>query len=70
MAKKLRGNYFGEQMMKDAEYWAKNQGFNCLYLEADEAVGFYEKLGYTRLQRAVYHGCLYKNKVYSLYKEC
>ena len=56
--------------MLDAEVFAKKKGFNCLYLKAAEAVGFYEKLGYTRLQGYVSPEYFYGHKVYLLYKEC
>ena len=34
-------------MMLDAEFWARNKGFSCLYVSCDyDVVGFYKKCGY------------------------
>ena len=70
VVKELRGQHIGKKLMLDAEDWAKKKGFNCFYLKAAEAVGFYEKLGYTRLDENVYPEYFYGHKVYLLYKEC
>ena len=55
--------------MLEAEKWARKKGFKFLYLEAAEAVGFYEKLGYTSLGEVVPPKDFYGHKVHLLYKE-
>ena len=67
ISQELRGRDIGTKMMRDAEKWAKNNGFNNLFLQSSEAVGFYLKLGYKIIKEKT---ILQKdgNNLYSLYK--
>lgn len=40
----------GTQLVKHVEFWARSNGYQWIVLHArDEAVGFYEKLGYLKV---------------------
>lgn len=43
-----RGQGLGFELMKQAEYFARDKGFLSFYLSTQDKVGFYEKCGYTR----------------------
>lgn len=58
-----RGNGLGRRVMTEAEQWARELGYATARLESrPEAVGFYEKLGYTadrsRMIRGVTFDCV------------
>ena len=45
-----RGQHLGSRVIKEAEKWIKELGYNQIRIDSRvEAVGFYEKLGYTRM---------------------
>ena len=48
VAKKSRGKKIGKQMMLDTETWAKDKGFNCVYVKPwdNAAEYFYKKCDY------------------------
>ncbi|MDO5549392.1 MAG: GNAT family N-acetyltransferase [Eubacteriales bacterium] len=52
-----RGRGLGNLVVKEAEKWASEQGYQKVMLESrDVAVGFYEKLGYTANFDQMIHG--------------
>jgi len=49
-----RGQHLGSRVIKEAEKWIKELGYNKIRIDSRvEAVGFYEKLGYSRLDNEV-----------------
>ena len=45
-----RGQHLGSRVIEEAEKWIKEIGYNQVRIDSRvEAVGFYEKLGYTRM---------------------
>ena len=49
-----RGQHLGSRVIKEAEKWIKELGYNKIRIDSRvEAVGFYEKLGYTRMDDEV-----------------
>lgn len=49
-----RGKHLGSRVIKEAEKWIKKLGYNKIRIDSRvEAVGFYEKLGYTRMDDMV-----------------
>ena len=52
-----RGNGLGGRVIREAEKWLGEMGFNTAVVESrDVAMGFYEKLGYTVSDRSIIHG--------------
>ena len=49
-----RGQHLGSRVIKEAEKWIKELGYIKIRIDSRvEAVGFYEKLGYTRMDDEV-----------------
>lgn len=49
-----RGKHLGSRVIKEAEKWIKELGYDKIRIDSRvEAVGFYEKLGYTRMDDMV-----------------
>ena len=49
-----RGQHLGSRVIKEAEKWIKELGYNQIRIDSRvEAVGFYEKLGYSRMDDEV-----------------
>ncbi len=49
-----RGQHLGSRVIKEAEKWIKELGYNQIRIDSRvEAVGFYEKLGYTHMDDEV-----------------
>lgn len=49
-----RGRHLGSMVIKEAEKWINELGYNRIRIDSRvEAVGFYEKLGYSRLDNEV-----------------
>ena len=49
-----RGQHLGSRVIKEAEKWIKELGYNQIRIHSRvEAVGFYEKLGYSRMDDEV-----------------
>ena len=59
-----KGKGYSRELMKLAEDWAREAGYQQLYLETHSnlkiALGLYEKLGFRRIERpeAVQHGTM------------
>lgn len=49
-----RGQHLGSRVIEEAEKWIKQLGYNQIRIDSRiEAVGFYEKLGYSRMDDEV-----------------
>ena len=49
-----RGRHLGSMVIKEAEKWINELGYNRIRIDSRvEAVGFYEKLGYSRLDNEI-----------------
>lgn len=49
-----RGQHLGSRVIKEAEKWIKELGYNQIRIDSRvEAVGFYEKIGYTLMDDEV-----------------
>ena len=49
VAQELKGRQIGRRMLTEAEGWAKENGFNCVYVESlKKVIKFYEKCGYVQ----------------------
>lgn len=49
-----RGKHLGSKVVKEAEKWIRGLGYKKIRIDSRlEAVGFYEKLGYTRVDDEV-----------------
>lgn len=49
-----RGHYLGSRVIKEAEKWIEELGYSEIRIDSRlEAVGFYEKLGYKRMDNEV-----------------
>ncbi len=52
-----RGKGLGSRVVSEAEIWLKDLGFTKAVVESrNEAVGFYEKLGYSVTDKIIIHG--------------
>ena len=49
VAEELKGRQIGRRMLTEAEGWAKENGFKCVYVNSLKNVTkFYEKCGYVQ----------------------
>lgn len=49
-----RGKHLGSKVIKEAEKWITELGYNIVRIDSRiEAVGFYEKLGYSRIDNKI-----------------
>ena len=47
VAEELKGRQIGRRMLTEAEGWAKENGFKCVYVNSlKNVIGFYKKCGY------------------------